>query len=178
MARSRIPLANASERKLVILVVDLAGTTRLISQMDAGELAELINTFFAACGDAVTAHGGRIVTFLGDGCLAVFPEGAGVDAIDAAADLRNAMNDIGKEFDVSLELGVNVHQAIVAEGDYEPDGRYNVMGTGVVHTFRMGAGPGMRISEPVYRQLPNERRGAWKKQQPPATYTFQADGAR
>jgi class 3 adenylate cyclase len=176
MARSRVPLSNASERKLVMLVVDLAGTTRLVSRFDAVELAELINTFFAACGDGVTAHGGRIVTFLGDGCLAVFPEKEGLSAIDAADDIRTSLGGIGKEFGVTLEMGANIHQAVVAEGEYAPDGHYNVMGTGVVHTFRMGAGPGTRISEPVYRQLPNERRGAWQKQQPPATYTFQPDG--
>jgi class 3 adenylate cyclase len=178
MASSRVPLTDASERKLVMLVVDLAGTTRLVSRFDAADLAELINTFFAACGEAVGANGGRIVTFIGDGCLSVFPEGAGGSAIEAALALRTSLTDIGKEFGVDLEMGANVHQAVVAEGGFAPDGHYNVMGTGVIHTFRMGAGPGVRISEPVYRQLPNDRRGAWHKQQPPATYTYQGDGAR
>ena len=30
-----------------------------------------------------------------------------------------------------------------------------------------GCGPGIRISEPVFRRLPNDQRGAWKKRQPP-----------
>jgi hypothetical protein len=36
----------------------------------------------------------------------------------------------------------------------------------------MGGGTGVRISEPVYRRLPDDRRGRWQKQKPPATYTF------
>jgi hypothetical protein len=36
----------------------------------------------------------------------------------------------------------------------------------------MGGGPGTRISEPVFRQLPSEAREAWNKHRPPATYTF------
>jgi hypothetical protein len=68
-------------------------------------------------------------------------------------------------------MGANVHLSVVAEGEFGPDKRYDVMGTGVMHTFRMGSGEGIRISEPVYRKLPNDRRGSWSKHQPPATYT-------
>jgi class 3 adenylate cyclase len=170
--------ARFSERKLVLLVVDLAGTTRLVSRFDSVQLAELINAFFAVCGAAVTGHGGRIVTFLGDGCLAVFPEGGGGAAIDAANDINKGLDAIRRDYGIDAEIGVNIHQSVVAEGDFEPDGKYNVMGTGVIHTFRMGGGPGMRISEPIYRQLPNDRRGVWDKHRPPATYTLGFDESR
>jgi hypothetical protein len=33
-------------------------------------------------------------------------------------------------------------------------------------------GSGVRISEPVYRKLPNEHRGPWTKNRPPATYSL------
>jgi class 3 adenylate cyclase len=71
-------------------------------------------------------------------------------------------------------VGANVHLSTVAEGELGADGdrRYDVIGAGVNHLFRMGGGAGIRISEPVYRQLPNERRGAWRKQKPPSTYTL------
>jgi hypothetical protein len=36
----------------------------------------------------------------------------------------------------------------------------------------MGGGAGIRISEPIYRKLPNERRGPWQKSKPPATYAL------
>jgi hypothetical protein len=48
------------------------------------------------------------------------------------------------------------------------------MGAGVIHVFRMGAGPGVRISEPVYRKLPSGERTPWRKNQPPATYTLES----
>ena len=49
---------------------------------------------------------------------------------------------------------------------------HDVIGSGVNHLFLMGGGAGLRISEPIYRQLPNEHRAPWRKQRPPATYTF------
>ncbi len=170
--------ARFTERKLVMLVVDLAGTTRLVARFDSTELAELINSFYAMCGAAVKDHGGRIVKFIGDGCLAVFPEGEGVAAIDAALDINRRLGTIRKDWKIDAEIGANVHQSVVAEGDFEPDGQYDVTGTGVFYTFRMGGGPGMRISEPVYRQLPNDRRGPWEKHRPPATYSLGFDESR
>jgi class 3 adenylate cyclase len=177
MSGVRIPPTGLRERKLVLLVVDLAGTSRAVSHMSAAELAELINSFFAMCGRAVVEHGGRIVTFLGDGCLAVFDEGRGRDAVAAAVALQAATADLRDAFGVDVELGANVHQSVVAEATYEPDGHYNVMGTGVIHAFRMAGGAGIRITEPVYRQLSNDERGKWTKNKPPAVYTLQRHGS-
>ena len=61
----------------------------------------------------------------------------------------------------------------MAEAELGLDGTYDVVGMGVIHAFRMGGGAGTRISEPVYRRLPSDRRTPWRKHQPPATYTWE-----
>lgn len=169
---SDVPTQRFSERKRVLLMVDLAGTSRAVAGFEAAQIAALINSFFGVCGAAVASHRGRIVAFLGDGILAVFDEDEGVAAIEAAKDIARGLDGVRNEFGVDVELGANIHQAVVAEGEFEPDGHYNVMGVGVMHTFRMAAGPGIRISEPVYRQLPSDGRSPWKKNKPPAIYTL------
>jgi hypothetical protein len=74
-----------------------------------------------------------------------------------------------------VDLSSKVHLAVVAEGEYGPadDARYDVIGSGVNHLFLMGGAPGVRISEPVYRKLPNSVRGRWAKRQSPATYELE-----
>jgi hypothetical protein len=59
-------------------------------------------------------------------------------------------------------------------GEFGPPGarQYDIIGAGVIHLFRMGSGAGIRVSEPVYRQLPSDDRRPWRKHQPPATYTL------
>lgn len=166
------PSPRFTERKLVLLVVDLAGTSRAVADFDAVRLAEFTSAFFAICAEAVSAHGGRVVKYLGDGCFAVYPEDQGIAAIDTALDVRSRLEGFRKEFGVDVELGANIHQAVVAEGSFEPDGQYDVMGVGTIHAFRMGAGPGIRVSEPVYRQLPSDERSPWKKHKPPAVYSL------
>jgi adenylate cyclase len=161
-----------TETKLVLLAADLAGYTRNAAHEDALAIARFLDPWYRASADLIRARGGRVVKFMGDAVFAVFPEPHAVDAVDAASELRDWLRTHRGTWRV--DLSVNVHIAVVAEGDYGPDDdrRYDVIGSGVNHLFRMGGGGGIRISEPVYRQLPNERRGVWNKQRPPATYVI------
>ena len=163
------------QTKVVLLSAGLAGYARATANLDALAVAEFLDGWYRRCGATIRKHGGRIVKYMGDGCLATFPDDRCVAAIDAAAELQRAIdNDVKTKYRLKVEVGANVHLAIVAEGDFGPDGdrRYDVLGSGVNHLFLMGGGAGIRVSEPVYRQLPNDRRGEWKKNRPPATYTL------
>ena len=48
------------------------------------------------------------------------------------------------------------------------------MGRDVNQTFLLGRGAGIRISEPVYRALPNSARSPWSKHKPSAIYHLDA----
>jgi adenylate cyclase len=56
-----------------ILNADLKGFTNLTERQDAMQVVGWLNQHFEAIGDAVTARGGEILKFMGDGLLAVFP---------------------------------------------------------------------------------------------------------
>jgi class 3 adenylate cyclase len=152
--------------------VDLARFTQSVAGLELVEIASLVDAFYRATGEVVRGHGGRTVKFVGDGCLAVFEPEQALQALAAVEELRARVHVIGTERNVDLDLGANVHLSTVAEGHLGEPGTYDVVGMGVVHAFRMGGGPGVRISEPVYRRLPSDRRSAWRKHQPPATYTW------
>lgn len=163
--------ARIREVKLALVALDLAGFTRTAMSYEALELATRLDDFYCRAATAITRRGGRVVKFMGDACFAVFAEEHCVEAVDAALALRRELEE-ARGAVLGLSLGANVHLAQVAEGELGPEGhrRYDVLGSGVNYLFRMGGGPGVRISEPVYRRLPNERRGAWDKHKPPATY--------
>ncbi|HVF31838.1 MAG TPA: adenylate/guanylate cyclase domain-containing protein [Acidimicrobiales bacterium] len=159
-----------AERQLVVVVIDLAHFVHAVRGMGAIELAGLVDRYYREVGDRLSSSGGRVVKYLGDAILAVFPPDRAREAVAAVQSLDPVVARLGADHDVRLELGANVHLSTVAEGAFGPDERYDVMGTGVNHTFRMAAGPGVRISEPVYRKLANDVRSGWEKRQPPATY--------
>jgi len=159
------------EAKLVLLAADLAGWTKAAAQLDALALAELADGYYRNAAARVRAHGGRVVKFIGDAVLATFPEEACVAAVDCALALREDAAALASH-SFNVDLGANVHLAVVAAGDFGPDDdrRYDVLGSGVNQLFLMGGGAGVRISEPVYQKLPDERRGAWQKHE--ASYRF------
>jgi adenylate cyclase len=163
------------ETRLVLLAADLAGFTRAVAALDALSLARFLDTYYERAGEHVARHGGRVVKFMGDACFAVFPEEHAAAAVACAEEMAGDREPVPGAR-LAITPGVNVHLAVVAEGELGAgaDRRYDVVGAGVNHLFRMGSGPGLRISEPVYRRLPNERRSAWRRQKPPATYTLDA----
>jgi class 3 adenylate cyclase len=166
--------AAITERKLALLTVDLTGYTRAVVGAKAVDVATFLDAYYRLCSIAVRQHGGRVIKFMGDACFAAFPEENAVGAVDCALDLqRDAPGLSGALYGPRPpSVGANVHLAIVAEGmlGADDDKRYDVFGEGVNHLFRMGGGAGIRISEPIFRSLPNDRRAPWHKLRPQTTY--------
>ena len=168
--------ARFSEVTLVMMLADLAGFTRAVTGLEALEVAHLVDEFYAIASVSVRAAEGRVVKYSGDNCLATFDADAGREAIACAMAIRDGVRRLGDRHGITLDTGTNIHRATVVAGALGPaeDEQYDLVGTGVIHTFRMGSGAGIRVSEPVYRQLPSDERPPWRKYQPPATYTYQS----
>ena len=164
------------EARLALVAFDLAGFTRSMTELDALGVAAFLDGYYRLVADAVARRGGRVVKLIGDGVFAVFPEERTVDAVDAALAVESEHARRSEAERRGTGVGANVHLATVAEGEFgalHGQSRYDVVGAAVNHLFRMGGGAGVRVSEPVYRQLPNERRAPWHKVKPPATYRFE-----
>ena len=161
-------------RKLVITLLDLAGYTRACSGREDTDVAAFLDDYYTLVVNALQQAGGTVVKFIGDAVLAVFEPDQAAAAVSAVLGLDPATVELASRHKVNVSTGANIHLATVAEGELGPPGfrRYDIIGTGVNHTFLMGGGAGVRISEPVYRQLPSDQRGPWDKQKPPAVYRY------
>ncbi|MEZ5374490.1 MAG: adenylate/guanylate cyclase domain-containing protein [Microthrixaceae bacterium] len=74
---------GGEERSLSVLFVDLDGYTAYSESHTPHEVVEMLNRFFSAVSEVVTAHGGWINKFEGDAALCIF--GAPVTQQDHAA---------------------------------------------------------------------------------------------
>jgi adenylate cyclase len=157
------------ETKLVLFTADLAGYARATAHMEALAVAEFLDGWYRSIDAIAGKHGGRVVKYMGDGFLGTFPADSCVAAVDAALELLELDH---RAAGLKVEVGVKIHLGVVAEGEVGADRRYDIFGSAVNHLFRMGGAGLVLISEPVYRQLPNERRGPWQKNHPPATYSL------
>jgi adenylate cyclase len=99
LARSdpNTPFLLGERRQVTMLNSDIAGFSALSQTMEAEELVDFLNDYFARMIDVVLAHGGNIDKFQGDGMLVVF--GAPNPMEDHAAQALKAARGMVKEID-------------------------------------------------------------------------------
>jgi len=106
----------------VVLFADIRDFTRMAEKLDSAEVAELLNEYFARCGEPVLRHGGGHLKFIGDGLLAIFEQrDAARRAISAGLGMALAAHDfrvwLERRFQgrglPPLAIGVGLHQGEV-----------------------------------------------------------------
>lgn len=118
---------------------DLRGSTRLADRMPVEDFLATLNAHFERTAGAVQRHGGEIVSYIGDGVLALFRAeddlaGACAHAVDAA---RDAVG--GSDAAASPEFGVALHAGRVIHGNIGlPDRlQFTVIGAAVNEVVRV-----------------------------------------
>ena len=158
--------------KRLIMVIDLAGFTRAAQSAGDVRIVAFLQDYYAACEEVLNKKDGTVIKFMGDACLGMFPPERAKSAVEALLELQQRIKDIAGQHQFEIVLGANVHLASAIEVDFDTGTgkRKDIIGRGVNQTFLLGRGPGIRISEPVYRGLPSAMRSPWTKHQPPAVY--------
>jgi len=160
----------------IIVVLDLAGFAKSFQTQSDEKMAAFVHDYYVACEQAITRHGGEVIKFIGDACLAVFPTELAKSAVDASVELHATVATLSGQHQIPSALGANLHLASAIEGEFGvgTSKRRDIIGRGVNQTFLLGRGTGIRISEPVYRALPSSARSPWNKHKPPAVYHLDA----
>lgn len=121
---------EVSNRHACLLILDLRGFSTLTRERPSGEVVADLMKFRALVHDAVSARGGVVDKYMGDGVLALFLEGTPEE--QAGAGLQ-AVTDIFQEFEVwnasraaagrpPLRTIAALHRGIVLTGVFD-DGR-------------------------------------------------------
>lgn len=120
--RGLIKRGDGQEINAVLWFSDLRDFTGLNERMSAPDLLELLNNYLQLVGDALKAHGGEILKFIGDGVMAYFPAEDAlflpmvtdsaiaaarqlVDDIEAANEARAAGGHDPVRFGIGLHVG-------------------------------------------------------------------------
>jgi adenylate cyclase len=138
------------EKSLAVMFVDLRDFTRFSEKRLPFDVVFVLNEFFAVVGAAISAHGGWIDKFLGDGLLAVFGQRSGIEAgcrealrtaraIDLALDHINAKleSEIGRPLQVGI--GVDAGPLLVGRIGYGDAVDFTVIGNPVNVASRLEA---------------------------------------
>lgn len=157
---SRLSIKNA-----VLVNIDVMRFTHITEQIDdQTRIVVFLDGYYSLCSRQVTAHGGEIIKYMGDSCVALFDDTASNAAIEAVRAIRDEFADYCRNQSVTpTELRVAIHTGEVIVGGYGPEEYKDVLGRTANILFSMN-GPGITITEQVYRSLPSDKRSPWRKQ--------------
>jgi adenylate cyclase len=141
---------EGEEIRAVLWFSDLRDFTGINERMAAGDVLELLNNYLQLVGDALKAHGGEILKFIGDGVMAYFPAEDALflpmvtgAALNAA---RRLMSDIEAANEARatggldpVRFGIGLHVGPVTFGNVGTEDRldFTVIGPAVNRAARL-----------------------------------------
>jgi class 3 adenylate cyclase/tetratricopeptide (TPR) repeat protein len=123
------PPAEDQTRLLTILFADLSGSVAATHGLDPEDAVNRVNQALDLMARSVTAHGGRVDRYLGDGLLALFGtprahEDDPLRAISAAIGIRDAIGATG----LAATVGINTGEVYVGRIGGDAHREYSAMG--------------------------------------------------
>ena len=129
---------------------DLRNFTELSETLAPAQVLGMLNDYFEFVAEAVGAHGGEVLRFIGDAMLIVFPIEAGNDtraacraALEAAVDAQNTLASLNHRRrrqnlpDIEFGVGLNVGEVIYGNVGSLDRLDFTVMGPAVNRTARL-----------------------------------------
>lgn len=173
-------MADFSEVPLLIAVSSFNRYTAQADGVPDLEVARVIGEYYDLASSTITAAGGRVVKFIGDATLAVFPRENVDRGVLCLLDLKSTADRFMADCGWDCKLIVKAHYGTVAQGYFGTgvDRRYDVMGKAVNVAFRLESSGFVTLSVEAFRQLGPEVRSRFKKHTPPITYIRQEDSHR
>jgi adenylate cyclase len=122
------PTLESRRIEATVLFCDLRGFTTLAERLDAEQVIAVLNRYLEAVSGAVFAHGGTVVSYQGDGVLAVFgaPLPQHDHAVSALAAARQILDEALPSFnawlleerlaDAPLAAGIGLNTGFVMSG--------------------------------------------------------------
>jgi two-component system sensor histidine kinase ChiS len=102
-----VRLGDTTERELAVLFSDVRGFTGLSQKRTPAEIFALLNQCYARIGPVVRSAGGFVDKYIGDGLMALFPNGAEA-AVRAAVAMQRALDEPIEGEDLRIGLGIHV----------------------------------------------------------------------
>jgi class 3 adenylate cyclase/predicted ATPase len=114
------PAASAERRQLTVMFVDLVGSTALAGRLDPEDMREIISAYHRCCAEQLTAAGGFVAKYMGDGVLAYFGYPAAHEddaerAVRAGLALVDAVASLAAPEPLQVRLGVATGLVVVGD---------------------------------------------------------------
>jgi len=107
-----VQLGDHVSKEMAVMFADIRSFTAISESMTPRETFDFVNTYLRNVSPEIRNHRGFVVKFMGDGMMAVFPEGAN-DAIAAGVAVFNRLNAFNQKLEakgqVPIQVGMGIH---------------------------------------------------------------------
>jgi adenylate cyclase len=149
----------AHEVDRVVMFCDCHNFSIVQTELTGRTLA-FLDRFYQTCGECIVSAGGRLVKYLGDAVLSVFPEGGAADAVRAGICLRreyaSLIAELGTSAETDMEVGISAGPVEEGEVGHRSLRTPDVFGECVNEAAMIGHHRGIAITEAVRKRLPPE----------------------
>lgn len=134
--------------------------------VEDAEIARTLGAHYERVGDSIAAAGGRVIKFIGDATLLVFPEKLADAGVRAILDLIEVEDDLMEEKGWECRLQAKAHFGSVIAGEFGSNGdrRYDILGRAVNATARLKHMGAVTLSASAYRMLSPDLQGQFTQQ--------------
>ncbi|WP_170478439.1 adenylate/guanylate cyclase domain-containing protein [Ruegeria arenilitoris] len=123
--RGRAHASQGQERQLAVLFLDMRGFTALTAGQLPYDIVFLLNRFFDAIVPAITANGGTVDKYMGDGLLAMFETrdaaSSALAGLNAAAGVGHALERFNQQLKAEgspeIRIGMGLHSGDLVLGE-------------------------------------------------------------
>ncbi len=123
---TEVQLGDYVSKTMAVMFSDIRSFTNLSESMTPQENFNFVNTYLKRVSPEIRNHYGIIVKFLGDGMMAVFPEGAD-DAVAAGIAKQKRVQEYNEERQATgnlrLQVGIGIHVGHMMLGMVGEDSR-------------------------------------------------------
>jgi class 3 adenylate cyclase len=139
----------------VIAFVDLARFQIASRRVKDETLAEIVQDYYERVSDGVKGTGGRVVKFMGDGALIVFPVDRASQAARSLVLLKQEVDTrmSKRKFPTSMVARVHVGEVIAGDFGAKGDKRFDVIGTAVNRAASLRYTEGVSFTAEAYAKL-------------------------
>jgi len=170
---------NHDERDIMISTiqglaafVDLTGYAKLSGRKTDEEIFHLLSDYYELVGDVITPAHGKVIKFMGDAALMLFPEEHVDVGVRALLDLQKRGDSFLVGRGAACRQHIRAHFGPICYGliGTRNDKRPDMLGSTVNTMFLLKTASAFALTPEVFRKLAPDTRKLFKKHTPPVVY--------
>ena len=164
--------STPSDENLLIVFFDWPLYTRITRELSSKDVFAKLNEFYVMSDLFFEARGGRVLKYMGDAGLIVFPPEKAEDGVVSLLEFKSQADDWLDKNGFARGINVNAHFGQVTIGLMGAPGfsRLDILGSNVNICATLGK-RGLTLSPQAFRCLSPKNRKFFKKFTPPIVYT-------